>query len=257
MDDQLTANDVRFTRKGDTLYAIVCGWRSTPIRVKSLGSNDIDGIKITNVELIGNEGKTVWSQREDGLALFFPSHKFSDYAYVFKITGENLFPERKEYVEIDVPLGKGESNIEKIKEVRLVAKGSNKSVELAELYTVGVVTGVNNKEHNLARFGIATTSGTEQGMDANLAFDNNLNGNYNMSSIARTEVGTNPYIGIKYDTTADLNRVLIYPEMNSRAKVIEECSLQLIDSEGNIFFDKPLSEIASAEGTTVTSYGVE
>ncbi len=257
MDDQLTANDVRFTRKGDTLYAIVCGWRSTPIRVKSLGTNDIEGLKITNVELIGANGKTQWSQREDGLALFFPTHKFSDYAYVFKITGENMFPERKEFVEIDVPLVQGEEYIPDIKEVRLVAKGEDKSVEIAELYTIGVVTGVNSKEHNLARFGIATTSGDVQGMEASLAFDNNLNGNYNMSSIARTEVGEDPYIGIRYDTSAKLGRVLIYPEMSSRAKVVEECWLEIYDVNGALIFDKPLSEIAAEEGTTVTSYGVE
>lgn len=257
MDDQLTANDVRFTRKGDDLYAIVCGWRSTPISVKSLGTNDLKGSKIKSVELIGHKGKVEWTQRPDGLSLTFPSHKFSEYAYVFKIKGDNLFPERKEYVEIDVPLTVGEDvYLPNIKEIRIVAKGEKKSVELAEIYTIGTVRkGV--KEHNLARYGAPISSKCVYGMGAELAFDNNLNGNRNMSSIAKTTVGNNPYIGIKYDGKASISRVMLYPEMSSRAKVVAEYSLQVIDADGNMLIDKPLSEIAAAEGAVVTSYGVE
>ncbi len=257
MDDQLTANDVRFTRKGDDLYAIVCGWRSTPIRVKSLGTNDLTGSKITSVELIGNKGKTEWSQRADGLSLFFPSHKFSDYAYVFKIKGENLFPERKEYVEIDVPVGEVYgSNIKSVKEVRIVANG-NKSVEMAEMYIIGLPQGMYGKEHNLARFGEPISSKCVSGMEAGLAFDNNLNGNYNMSSIVRTEAAKGAFVGLKFDKTAVISRVLLYPEMNSRDKLIADCSIEIVDNTGKVLLSKPLAEIARTEAAVVTSYGVE
>ncbi len=257
MDDQLTANDVRFTRKGDDLYVIVCGWRSTPIRVKSLGTDDLEGSKITSVELIGAKGKTQWSQRADALSLSFPSHKFSDYAYVFKVKGENLFPERREFKEIDMPISKGEDGfVDGIKEVRLVAKGQNKSVEIAELYVVGV-SQKGQKEHNISRLGAPISSGTISGMDASLAFDNNLNGNRKVGSIAKSELGTNSYIGITFDSLVKLSRIMVYTEMDSRDKTLSECTLQVIGKNGEMILEKPFAEIALPEGSVATSYGVE
>lgn len=255
MYDQLTANDVRFTRKGNTLYAIVCGWRSTPIRVKSLGLNDIENLKIKNVELIGYDKKVKWVQHDTDLSLHFPTHKFSEYAYVFKITGDNLFPERREYREIDIPIAIKGLPAENVSEVRIVAKGQNTSVDFAELYVIGLIG--KGKEHNLGDVCTPTSSGTLKGMDAMLAFDNNLNGNPNMNSIAKTKATKDAYIGAKFDGPATVARVMIYPEMNSRDRVITDYSVQVIGKNGEIVFEKPLKEIALSEGGMVTSYGIE
>ena len=255
MYDQLTANDVRFTRKGDTLYAIVCGWRSTPIRVRSLGLNDIENLKIKSVELLGYDKPVKWVQHDTDLSLHFPSHKFSEYAYVFKITGDNLFPERREYREIDIPLAIDGRAIRNVAEVKIVAKGENTSVDFAELYVIGTLG--KGKEHNLGDVCTPTTSGTVGGMDAMLAFDNNLNGNPNMNSIAKTIATKDAYIGAKYDAPATINRVMIYPEMHSRDRVIKECSVQVIGTDGKILLDKALKDLHLVEGGMVTSYGVE
>ena len=255
MFDQLSANDVRFTRKGDVLYAIVCGWRSTPIRVKSLGLNDIKDLKIKNVELLGSDKKVKWVQHDTDLSLHFPTHKFGEYAYVFKITGENMFPERNEYREIDVPILINEKFIPNVKEVRVVAKGDKTSVDFAELYVIGTLG--KGKEHNLADVSSPISSEMEKGMDAMLAFDNNLNGNLNMNSIAKTKSTKNAFIGSTLDAPATISRVMIYPEMNSRDRVINTCSVQVIDKNGKIIFDKPIKDIVVGEGSMVTSYGVE
>ncbi len=242
LDDQLTANDVRFTRKGDDLYVIVCGWRSTPIRVRSLGTNDLEGAKINSVELLGYKGKVEWASNEDALSLFFPTHKFSDYAYVFKVKGENLFPERKEYQEIMVPLATEEAPMKGVKEVRIVNKGNNKVVELAEMYVIGHA-GNKGKTHNVARYGTAIGSEVEKGMDLNMLLDNNLNGNRKTASILSTIPAKNPYLGYRANSIADVESVMLYTEMDSRDMVINNYSLQLLDKNGKVILDKPVKDI--------------
>lgn len=241
LDDQYGANDVRFTRKGDDLYAIVCGWRATPIRVKSLGSNDIEGVKIKNVSLLGYDGKVKWNANEDALLLQFPAKKFGEYAYVFKIEGENLFPERKEYQEISIPLIINGKAMRDVKEVRIVANGKNKQLDLAEIYVIGNA-GNAGKTHNISRYGSPIGSKTVQGMGLDLLVDNNLNGNLNMESITRTEVGRNPYLGLKTNVPAVVESVLLYTEMNSRQEIIDECSIQIINKDNKVIFDKPIKE---------------
>ncbi len=255
MDDQLTPNDVRFTRKGDDLYVIVCGWRSTPIRVKSLGLDDIPNLKIKNVSLIGYPGKVKWSSRQDALSLTFPSHKFSEYAYVFKVEGENMFPERKEYQEISVPLTASEEEALKgVREVKVTRKGQG-ALELAELYTIGTADW--NKIHNMARLGIPTSSGCVDGFGAALAFDNHLNGNRNMSSIARTKAGVDTYLGIKYDIPVKLTQVLLYTEMNSKRDVYDNTEVTVYGENGKVLLQKMVKDLAPYEGVATGSFGVE
>jgi alpha-L-fucosidase len=84
----LTAADVRFTTKGDTLYAFVMGWPDyqAVIRPLALGTGLRVG-KIQNVELLGFDGKLQWSQDDTALKVLTPAQKPSDHAVVFKVTG--------------------------------------------------------------------------------------------------------------------------------------------------------------------------
>lgn len=84
----LTAADVRFTTKGDTLYAFVMGWpeREAVIEPLALGGKPGAG-KIRSVELLGHRGKLNFTQDERGLRIALPPEKPSDYAVTFKITG--------------------------------------------------------------------------------------------------------------------------------------------------------------------------
>lgn len=219
MGSNLTSNDIRFTRNGDTLYAIVCGWNADPFKIKSLSSDDIEGLKIRSVELIGTKDKVIWAQHNDGLSVKFPAYQFGEYAYVLKIEGDNMFPEREEYVEMEIPFDfNGGEALKDVHEVRVAVKGENKQLQLAELYVVGTAPKVHQKIHNLSIFGSAFASSVEGDMTANLVNDNNLNGNLYMKSIARTKVSDNPYIGVKFDWAVEVAGIILYPEMNEREK---------------------------------------
>jgi alpha-L-fucosidase len=85
---ELTANDVRFTTKGDTLYAFAMGWSDYQIVIKPLALDTHLRVgKIQNVELLGFDGKLQWSQDQSGLKIMTPPNKPSDHAVAFKITG--------------------------------------------------------------------------------------------------------------------------------------------------------------------------
>jgi alpha-L-fucosidase len=84
----LTAADVRFTTKGDTLYAFVMGCPEYQATIKPLATNTALRVgKIQNVELLGFDGKLVWSQDETGLKVLMPAQRPCDYAVAFKVTG--------------------------------------------------------------------------------------------------------------------------------------------------------------------------
>src|SRR5438876_1200964 len=87
----LTAEDVRFTTKGQTLYAFVMGWPEKVAIIAPLGSNSkyAPG-KIENVELVGFSGKLQWTRKETGLEIQLPEQKPSEHAVAFKISGTRL-----------------------------------------------------------------------------------------------------------------------------------------------------------------------
>jgi len=81
-----TAEDIRFTQKGDALYAIVLGWPTEPLRIKSLGKQAklLDN-EIANIKLLGSDEEIRWLQGDDALTIEPPQKKPSDAAIVFKI----------------------------------------------------------------------------------------------------------------------------------------------------------------------------
>ena len=81
------AGDIRFTTKGDTLYAIALAWpEDRKLVVRSLGSNSpyCPG-QIARVGLLGSESNLAWSRDADGVAIRLPDSRPCDHAYVFKI----------------------------------------------------------------------------------------------------------------------------------------------------------------------------
>jgi alpha-L-fucosidase len=82
----LTADEVRFTTKGGTLYAFVLGWPEKQTVIKPLATTSrIAQKKVENVELLGFKGKVKWTQDENGLTVFMPEEKPCDYAITLKI----------------------------------------------------------------------------------------------------------------------------------------------------------------------------
>jgi len=83
----LTVDDVRFTTKGDRLYAFVMGWPEKEAVVQALGTASPQSPgKIGNVELLGHQGRLTWTQEATGLRVELPAEKPSDYAVTLKVT---------------------------------------------------------------------------------------------------------------------------------------------------------------------------
>ncbi|MGJ7030092.1 alpha-L-fucosidase [Niabella hirudinis] len=89
---QLTFEDVRFTKKGNTLYAFFMGWPESgaQIVIKPLSTTGSQkpGI-IENIELLG-AGKVTFKRDEEGLKVNLPGHKPCEHAYALKISGKDL-----------------------------------------------------------------------------------------------------------------------------------------------------------------------
>ena len=81
-----TAEDVRFTKKGDTLYATVMGVPKTAVSIKSLGTAaGLLELPVASVTLLGSQEKITWTQTADALSIDAPRSIPNDIAVVFKI----------------------------------------------------------------------------------------------------------------------------------------------------------------------------
>ncbi len=81
-----TADEVRFTTKGSTLYAFVMGWPEKQAVIKPLATTSkLSPPKIQNVELVGFQGKVKWEQGADGLTVQMPEQKPCEHAIALRI----------------------------------------------------------------------------------------------------------------------------------------------------------------------------
>jgi alpha-L-fucosidase len=81
-----TGQDIRFTTKGDTLYAIVLAWPGVQCTLTSLGTSSTlwEG-QVRDITLLGYDGRLEWSRSEQGLTVKMPDQKPCDHAFVLKI----------------------------------------------------------------------------------------------------------------------------------------------------------------------------
>jgi len=84
-----TAEDIRFTRKGDTLYAFVMGWPAGPVTIASLADGKAPG-RVARVELLGHNAPLSFTQSVSGLVVTMPGSKVGDHAFALKISGLRL-----------------------------------------------------------------------------------------------------------------------------------------------------------------------
>jgi alpha-L-fucosidase len=82
-----TAEDFRFTKKGDALYAIEMAWPSNhEAWIHSLGRTSLgDGTKVRSVQLLGSDANVPFEQRDDALHIQLPQQSTGKYAYAFRI----------------------------------------------------------------------------------------------------------------------------------------------------------------------------
>ena len=82
-----TGRDIRFTVRGDTLYAIALAWPGAEAVVLSLSPGlRLYAGEVGNVELLGSNEKLTWTRDDGGLKVKMPAQKPRDYAFVLKIT---------------------------------------------------------------------------------------------------------------------------------------------------------------------------
>lgn len=94
------SRDIRFTKKGDTLYAFLMDWPKTPknkkkmvrgrpwneVLIQNLTRTNARITPVKSVELLGCDQAIQWRQEPDGLIITLPENKpASDFAYAFKI----------------------------------------------------------------------------------------------------------------------------------------------------------------------------
>ena len=77
-----TAQDIRFTTKGEDLYAMALGWpKDGHLTIHALGAPS--NMQIRAVSLLGSQDEIKWSQGTDGLELDLPARAPGNYAYSF------------------------------------------------------------------------------------------------------------------------------------------------------------------------------
>ena len=81
-----SAADVRFTTKGNALYAIELGAPTNAVVIKSLGTAaKLLDKPIGNITLLGSNEKVEWTQTADALTIKSPAKSPNDIAIVYKI----------------------------------------------------------------------------------------------------------------------------------------------------------------------------
>ena len=87
-DDKMkpfTAADIRFTTKGDVLYAIALDVPATAVNIKSLSLKSNNGT-VAGIELLGSNEKIIWSQKADALVIQPLKNYPSENAVAFKMS---------------------------------------------------------------------------------------------------------------------------------------------------------------------------
>lgn len=92
---QYTGEDIRFTTKGNVLYATALAWPGKKILIKSLAPNfnwpGLYPAEIASITMLGDGKELKWEMTRAGLSIETPKTKPCDYAYVFKIIRQQPF----------------------------------------------------------------------------------------------------------------------------------------------------------------------
>src|SRR5205814_3580874 len=89
---RFTAQDLRFTTKGDALYAIALGWsEDRTLAIRSLAERGSGaGGRVADVRLLGHDGKLEWSRTAEALVVKLPEKKPCEHAFAVRIEGRGL-----------------------------------------------------------------------------------------------------------------------------------------------------------------------
>ncbi len=92
-DLRYTSRDIRFTTKGNNLYAIVLAWPGDKLTITSLaprweswtGWSGLYPSEIASISMLGDDKPLEWEMTPGGLTIDPPRHRPCEHAFVFKI----------------------------------------------------------------------------------------------------------------------------------------------------------------------------
>jgi len=85
-----TAKDVRFTVKGDVLYAICLGWPGDAVVLKTVPQR-LYPSEIASVRMLGVADELPWTLTPSGLVIKTPARRPCEHAFVFRIARKHPF----------------------------------------------------------------------------------------------------------------------------------------------------------------------
>ncbi|MDF9796470.1 alpha-L-fucosidase [Catalinimonas alkaloidigena] len=86
-NQELTANDFRFTTKNGKLYAIAMDWpENGELLITSLAEGAEHAEKVSGTKLLGSNDKLQWEQTEDGLMVRLPENKPGEHAFAVEVS---------------------------------------------------------------------------------------------------------------------------------------------------------------------------
>lgn len=90
LDQGYTANDVRYTRNGGTVYALVLGWpgAGATTLLEGFATGDGGAPKVTGVKLLGSDAEIAFEQTDVGVTVTAPGAAPNELAVVYKLTVE-------------------------------------------------------------------------------------------------------------------------------------------------------------------------
>jgi alpha-L-fucosidase len=86
---QYTAEDIRYTARGDILYATCLGWPTGPVRLRTLAK--LYPGEVRTVRMLGVDQELAWSAGPEGLVIIPPAEKPCEHAFSFKIERQDPF----------------------------------------------------------------------------------------------------------------------------------------------------------------------
>jgi alpha-L-fucosidase len=83
-----TGEDIRFTTRGETLYAIALAWPGKQLVIRSLGANTgLWNQTVADIRLLGYDGPLVWNRTDQALVVDLPDNAPCAHACVVKLVG--------------------------------------------------------------------------------------------------------------------------------------------------------------------------
>jgi alpha-L-fucosidase len=77
--------DVRFTAKGNSVYAICMAWPENDLLIKALSEPAVPGKTVVAVRMLGSSEAVRWHRADDGLTLSVPHEKPCRHAFVYRV----------------------------------------------------------------------------------------------------------------------------------------------------------------------------